>query len=62
VIREAISIFGPARCLFASNYPVDSLCASFESIFDGFREAVADLPPAQQRALFHDNAIRIYRL
>jgi predicted TIM-barrel fold metal-dependent hydrolase len=62
VIRDAIAIFGAARCLFASNFPVDGLCATFDEIFAGFRAAVADLPPTQQRALFHDNAVRIYRL
>jgi predicted TIM-barrel fold metal-dependent hydrolase len=62
VIREAIAIFGVERCMFASNFPVDGLCASLETIFTGFRESVAGLPPAQQRALFHDNAVRLYRL
>lgn len=62
VIRDAIEIFGSARCMFASNFPVDRLCATFDEIYIGFRRAVADLPPAQQRALFHDNAVRIYRL
>ena len=62
VIRDAIGIFGAARCMFASNFPVDGLCATFDEIFSGFRQAVADLPMAQQRALFHDNAVRLYRL
>lgn len=62
VIREAIAIFGVARCLFASNWPVDSLVGGFREIFDGFRAAVADRPPEEQRALFHDNAVRLYRL
>jgi predicted TIM-barrel fold metal-dependent hydrolase len=62
VIRDAIAIFGAERCMFASNFPVDGLCAAFGTIYDGFRAAVADLPAAQQRALFHDNAVRIYRL
>ena len=46
--------------MFASNFPVDSLCAPFATIFGGFREIVADLAPNEQRALFRDNAIRIY--
>jgi predicted TIM-barrel fold metal-dependent hydrolase len=62
VIREAIAIFSAERCLFASNYPVDSLAGSFEEIFDGFRAAVADRSAEDRRKLFHDNAIRIYRL
>ena len=48
--------------MFASNFPVDSLVGTFDEIFAGFRRAVADLPLADQRKLFHDNAVRIYRL
>lgn len=62
IIRDAIEIFGVNRGMFASNFPVDSLVGSFDTIFDGFRAAVADLSLADQRKLFHDNAIRIYRL
>ena len=36
-------------------FPVDSLCGSFGTIFNGFREIAGD-----NKALFHDNAIRIY--
>src|SRR5438132_2103138 len=38
VVRDAIAIFGVARCLFASNYPVDSLCAGFDAIYRAFGE------------------------
>lgn len=62
LIRDAIRIFGSHRALFASNYPVDSLVGSFRTIYEGFRAAVAGLPAAGQRALFHDNAIRLYRI
>jgi predicted TIM-barrel fold metal-dependent hydrolase len=62
IIRDAISIFGPERCMFASNYPVDRLAGSFEAIYEGFFAAVADRSPEDQRKLFHDNAMRIYRL
>ena len=62
VVRDAIRIFGPERCMFASNYPVDSLVASYDRIFDGFKEFVADRPRAEQEKLFHDNAVRYYRL
>ena len=62
VIRDAIRIFGVERAMFASNYPVDSLVGSFDAIYTGFKAAVADLPFADQRKLFHDNAVRIYRI
>jgi predicted TIM-barrel fold metal-dependent hydrolase len=60
IVRTVIDLFGIERCMFASNFPVDSLCATFATIFDGFREIVSDVPLEGQRALFRDNAIRIY--
>jgi predicted TIM-barrel fold metal-dependent hydrolase len=62
IVRDAIRVFGVDRCMFASNFPVDSLCADFDTIFTGFKTIVADLSRAEQRALLHDNAVRIYRL
>lgn len=60
IVLTTIDLFGPSRCMFASNFPVDSLCASFHTIFGGFREIVRDFSAGEQRGLFHDNAIRIY--
>ena len=62
IVRDAIRIFSVDRCMFASNFPVDSLCADFDTIFTGFKAMVADLDRAEQLKLFHDNAVRIYRL
>jgi predicted TIM-barrel fold metal-dependent hydrolase len=62
IVRDTIRIFGIERCMFASNFPVDGLCASFDVIYSGFKTIVGDLPTADQRRLFHDNAVRIYRL
>ena len=55
-----IEAFGVERSMFASNFPVDSLCADFDTIFSGFRKIVSGFSQAEQRALFHDNAVRIY--
>ena len=62
IIRDTIAIFGVERCMFASNYPVDSLAGPFDTIYRGFMASVANLPLADQCKLLHDNAIRIYRL
>ena len=62
VIRDLIEAFGTARAMFASNFPVDGHCGSFDTIYSGFKAATADLPRADRLQLFHDNAIRIYRL
>lgn len=62
IVRDAIAIFGIDRCMFASNFPVDGLCADFGTIFGGFERIVAGLEEAARRRLFHDNALRFYRL
>jgi len=60
IVRTVIDLFGIERCMFASNFPVDSLCGSFATIFGGFRDIVAEFAPHEQKALFRDNAIAIY--
>jgi predicted TIM-barrel fold metal-dependent hydrolase len=62
VVLTAIELFGTGRAMFASNYPVDSLRASFTTIYSGFEEITRGLPDAERRALFYDNAVRIYRM
>jgi predicted TIM-barrel fold metal-dependent hydrolase len=48
--------------MFASNYPVDGLRASFGTLYSGFEEITRGMPDADRRALFHDNAVRTYRM
>jgi predicted TIM-barrel fold metal-dependent hydrolase len=62
VILAAIEAFGTERAMFASNFPVDGLCASFDEIYSGFDEATRGFSSGERRALFHDNAVRLYRM
>jgi predicted TIM-barrel fold metal-dependent hydrolase len=61
IVREIIAMFGAERAMFASNFPVDSLCGSFDDIYSGFKHIVRDLPRADQERLFYNNARRTYR-
>lgn len=61
IVSEIIAMFGTDRAMFASNFPVDSLCGSFNDIYSGFKHIVRDLPRADQERLFYSNAQRIYR-
>lgn len=60
IVLTTIELFGADRCMFASNFPVDGLCATFDEIYSGFRAIVRDFSADEQRKLFHDNAMRIY--
>jgi predicted TIM-barrel fold metal-dependent hydrolase len=62
IVREAIEIMGWRRCMFASNFPVDGLCASYDTIYSTFKRAVANRPHNEIKALFHDNARNLYRI
>jgi predicted TIM-barrel fold metal-dependent hydrolase len=61
VVLETIRIFGVERCMFASNFPVDGVVASYDDIFNGFADNVSVLSEADQLKLFHDNAMKYYR-
>ena len=62
VVLSAIEAFGVERTMFGSNFPVDGLCVGFGGLIDGMREILRDLPQQEQRAFFHDNAVRLYAM
>lgn len=62
VTLHCIDCFGTSRSLFASDAPVAGLHSPFAAIWDNFRAITADFPETEQRALFHDNAARLYGL
>ena len=61
-VLDTIEIFGTDRCLFASNFPVDKLHGDYDAIWVAFDRITADFSDSERRALFHDNALRLYRL
>src|SRR5690349_13058141 len=61
-ISMVLDLYGTRRAMFASNYPVDGLRASYDAIYGLFDEATRGLSAAERRDLFHDNAVRIYRM
>ena len=59
---HTIERFGPGRCMFESNFPVDKVSCSYLVLWNSFKRLVADYSPADKAALFHDTAARVYRL
>jgi predicted TIM-barrel fold metal-dependent hydrolase len=62
IVLTTIELFGVERCMFASNFPVDRICADFATIYGGFQQIVADFSQSEKDALFADNARRIYAI
>jgi len=62
VALYCIESFGISRSIFGTDWPVARLHTTYDAIWDEFRRITADFSPADQSALFHDNARRFYRL
>ena len=61
-IEYAIERFGPTRCMFESNFPVDGWSCSYGVVWNAFKRMVAGASAREKRDLFHDTAARVYRL
>lgn len=59
---HAIDCFGPDRCMFESNFPVDKLSVSYPVLWNAFKLIAAACTEAERDALFHGTAKRVYRL
>ncbi len=54
--------FGVERCMFESNFPVDKEGLDYGVLWNAFKLASERLNTRQRAALFHDTAVRVYRL
>lgn len=61
-IRECIEIFGPRRCMFESNFPVDKGSCSHAVLWNAFKRITADLSEGEKSWLYRDTAAQFYRL
>jgi predicted TIM-barrel fold metal-dependent hydrolase len=59
---HAIDCFGPSRCMFESNFPVDKQSCSYAVLWNSFKRICAGFSAADKASLFHDTAARAYRL
>ena len=60
--HHMIDCFGPERCMFESNFPVDRRSLPYGVYWNAMKKIAARYSPAAQQALFHDTAARIYTL
>lgn len=59
---HTIDAFGPDRCMFESNFPVDKRSLSYAVLYNGLKKIAARFTAAEQDAMFHGTATRVYRL
>ena len=59
---HAIECFGPERCMFESNFPVDRFSLSYRTVWNAFKKMAAPFSVEEKAAMFGGTAKRIYRL
>ena len=61
-VEHAVTSFGWDNVLFGSDWPVCTLSASYRQWVDALLAITREAGEANQRKLFYDNAVRVYRL
>jgi hypothetical protein len=61
-IETCIELFGPQRCMFESNFPVEKMGVGYGTLWNAFKLLTARCSADERRALFHDTAAAAYRL
>ena len=61
-VLDTIEIIDIDRCMFASNFPVDSLFSDYAMLWNAYDEITNDFSPQERARLFRDNAEKFYRI
>jgi predicted TIM-barrel fold metal-dependent hydrolase len=61
-VETCIDAFGPSRCMFESNFPVDKGNCSYGVLWNAFKRITAGASASERAALFYDTAAAFYRI
>ena len=62
VIETVVALFGPGRCMFESNFPVDGEACSYVAVWNAFKRIAGQYSADERHALFYATAAATYRL
>lgn len=62
VVRAAVDIFGPDRCMWGSNFPVESLWTSYAELLTVFHRCIEPYDVAERQQILAGTARRVYAL
>ena len=61
-VETCIDLFGPDRCMFESNFPVDKITSGYGVLWNAFKRLASSASAAEKTALFSGTARRVYSL
>ncbi len=59
---HTIECFGPERCMFESNFPVDRLSINYHVLWNAYKKMTQDFSEAEKKALFYGTAEKVYSM
>ena len=62
LMEHCIQKFGPDRCMFESNFPVDKVSYSYNVVFNAFKRLSKGYSASERAAMFHDTAAGVYNI
>ncbi len=62
LVEHCIQQFGPDRCMFESNFPVDKVSYSYNVLYNAFKRLSKGYSSVERAAMFHDTAARLYNI
>jgi predicted TIM-barrel fold metal-dependent hydrolase len=62
IVNHCIEQFGPSRCMFESNFPVDKVSYSYNVMYNAFKRITKDHSASERADMFHDVAAKVYRV
>lgn len=62
IVLETIDLFGPGRCMFASDFPVDKLARGYRAYWAAYEAITGKFSSTERHAMFTANAERLYRV
>ena len=61
-MNYCIEQFGPDRCMFESNFPVDKVSFSYNVMYNAFKRMSQGYSATERADMLHDTAARVYRI
>jgi predicted TIM-barrel fold metal-dependent hydrolase len=61
-VETCIALFGPERCMFESNFPVDKAIYSYRTLWNAFKRLTSALSPDERAWMFGRTAQQTYGL
>ena len=60
--HHTIACFGPSRCMFESNFPVDRRSLPYNVYWNAMKKIASRYSADEQQAMFYGTAARVYRI